>query len=78
MYVNFGPIPLQKVYITTVRQLKRLDSIRRSPIYVNFDETLVGVTCVRAFRRQEDFIAKNDRLTDDSQIAWYPILVGMR
>ena len=64
--------------MTTVRQLKRIASVRRSPIYVNFDETLVGVTNVRAFKKQEMFIAKNDRLTDDSQVAWYPILVSQR
>ena len=69
---------LQRVYITALRQMKRIDSIRRSPIYVNFDETLVGVTCIRAFREQKRFIAKNDRLVDESQVAWYPILIAQR
>lgn len=69
---------IQRVYITTLRQLKRIDSIRRSPIYVNFDETLVGVNCVRAFGQQKRFIAKNDRLVDENQTAWYPVLISQR
>ena len=58
--------------------MKRIDSIRRSPIYTNFDETLVGVACIRAFRQQERFVGKNDQLVDESQMAWYPILIAQR
>ena len=68
----------QRIYIKTLRQLKRIDSIRRSPIYVNFDETLTGVTCVRAFSRQKSFIDKNDQLMDESQMAWYPVCIAQR
>ena len=74
----FPLFPYQKVYMRTVRQLKRFDSIRRSPIYVNFDETLMGVSCVRAFRKQQQFIVKNEQLTDESQVAWYLIIIAMR
>ena len=68
----------QRVYMRGVRQIKRIDAIRRSPIYVNFDETLVGVASVRAFRQQQRFIAKNDQLVDNSQIAWYPVVICQR
>ena len=60
------------------RQMKRIDSIRRSPIYTNFDETLVGVASIRAYRQQERFVNKNDQLVDESQMAWYPILIAQR
>ncbi len=66
------------MYITAVRQMKRIDSIRKSPIYTNFDETLVGVTSVRAFQQQERFIDKNDQLMNESNMAWYPILIAQR
>ena len=69
---------LQRVYIASVRQMKRIDSIRKSPIYTNFDETLVGVASIRAYRQQERFINKNDQLVDESQMAWYPILIAQR
>ena len=58
--------------------MKRIDSIRKSPIYINFDETLVGVTSVRAFRREEEFIEKNDQLINDNVRAWYPIVIAQR
>ena len=58
--------------------MKRIDSIRKSPLYTNFDETLVGVTCIRAFQEQNRFIAKNDRLMNDINMAWYPIMIAQR
>ena len=58
--------------------MKRIDSIRKSPIYVNFDETLVGMTTVRAFRREAEFTRKNDSLVNDQMRAWYPIVISQR
>jgi ABC-type multidrug transport system fused ATPase/permease subunit len=43
---------LQKFYISTFRQLKRLESIWRSPIYSHFGETLSGLQVIRASKEQ--------------------------
>ena len=77
VYQSVVSLP-QRIYITALRQMKRIDSIRRSPIFSNFHETLVGMTSIRAYRRQEQFILRNDRLTDDSQITYYPINIAER
>jgi ABC-type multidrug transport system fused ATPase/permease subunit len=44
-------------YRNTSRELQRLDSISRSPIYTHFSETLNGVDTVRAYRVTERFIS---------------------
>ncbi len=80
----FEPTPpgtfrlLQRLYISTARQLKRIDSVRRSPIYIHFDESVVGTSSIRAYRRQEQFIAKMDKYIDNSQKPWYLIMVAQR
>ena len=68
----------QRLYISTARQLKRIDSVRRSPIYIHFDESVVGTSSIRAYRREEQFIAKMDKYIDNSQKPWYLIIVAQR
>mmetsp|Transcript_1805 Transcript_1805/g.6775 ORF Transcript_1805/g.6775 Transcript_1805/m.6775 type:complete len:1016 (-) Transcript_1805:163-3210(-) len=50
---------LQRFYNRTNIELKRLDSISKSPIYNHFAETLGGLTTIRAFEREDQFIAAN-------------------
>lgn len=47
---------VQQYYLSTSRELKRLDSIAVSPIFSNFSETLNGLMTIRAFRKQVRFI----------------------
>lgn len=50
--------PLQ-LYVSSSRELKRLDSIAASPIFQHFGESLTGLTTIRAFRRQAMFLARS-------------------
>lgn len=45
----------QVYYRATSRELRRLDSVSRSPIYTSFTEALDGASTIRAFARQVMF-----------------------
>ncbi|KAH9715824.1 multidrug resistance-associated protein 11 [Citrus sinensis] len=43
-------------YRSTSRELRRLDSVSRSPIYASFTETLNGSSTIRAFKSEEHVV----------------------
>ncbi|CAI2357559.1 unnamed protein product [Caenorhabditis sp. 36 PRJEB53466] len=49
-----------KYSIKSTRQLQRISSLTRSPIFSNFSETLQGISTVRAFQWNDEFIRRND------------------
>ncbi|NWX34145.1 MRP1 protein, partial [Notiomystis cincta] len=69
---------VQRFYVATSRQLKRLESVSRSPVYSHFNETLLGVSVIRAFEEQKRFIRQNDMKVDENQKAYYPSIVANR
>lgn len=46
-------------YIRASRDLKRLESIQRSPLYQHFGETLAGVATIRAYGDERRFVREN-------------------
>ncbi|KAI9837506.1 MAG: hypothetical protein M1819_007156 [Sarea resinae] len=46
-------------YINTSRDLKRLESVQRSPLYQHFGETLTGTTTIRAYADEKRFVRDN-------------------
>nr|XP_043873402.1 multidrug resistance-associated protein 1 isoform X1 [Solea senegalensis] len=69
---------VQRFYVASSRQLKRLESVSRSPIYSHFSETLLGTSVIRAFGEQQRFITESDRRVDHNQKAYYPGIVANR
>lgn len=71
-YALAGLIPLclmfayiRRYYTASFRELQRMESVSRSPLYVHFSEVLAGLVHIRAFglqkRLQESFYAKIDQ-----------------
>ena len=54
----------QLMYRTSSRELKRLDTLSKSPLYAQFAETLSGITTIRSYHQQAAFTAKNASLLD--------------
>ncbi|GAA5915191.1 hypothetical protein JCM6882_001133 [Rhodosporidiobolus microsporus] len=63
---------VQRYYLATSRELKRLDSTTKSPIFALFSETLNGLATIRSARQPARFIAKNDAWMDRNMQAYSP------
>nr|CDJ89105.1 unnamed protein product [Haemonchus contortus] len=53
-----------RFYVPTSRQLKRLESTHRSPIYSQFGETIQGAASIRAFKKVEQFRSASGAIVD--------------
>lgn len=69
---------VQRFYVATSRQLKRLESVSRSPVYSHFSETITGASIIRAYGRQGSFVQLSDSKVDANQKSYYPGIVSNR
>ena len=69
LYVYLG---YQKYYLRTSRELKRLDSVSRSPIYAHFQESLGGVSTIRAYKQEDRFALENEWRMEANLRAYFP------
>ncbi|XP_050076526.1 multidrug resistance-associated protein 1 isoform X5 [Anopheles maculipalpis] len=69
---------VQRFYVATSRQLKRLESVSRSPIYSHFGETIQGVQTIRAYSVQDRFITESDERVDSNQLCYCPSIIANR
>ncbi|CAM9671284.1 unnamed protein product [Ectocarpus sp. 13 AM-2016] len=68
----------QMLYRPVNRDLQRLESVSRSPIFAQFSETLNGVSTVRAYNQEGEFINRNNARLNDSSTAFYLMHVSNR
>lgn len=69
---------IQRYYLRTSRELKRLDSVSRSPIYAHFQESLGGISTIRAYRQQQRFELENEWRVDANLRAYFPSVSANR
>ena len=62
---------LQSYYRITSRELKRLDTLTKSPLYSNFREAVEGTSSIRAFGSGRNFIDNNSSDLESNQRAFF-------
>lgn len=65
-------------YLSASRELKRFDSITKSPIHQHFSETLVGVSTIRAYGIERKFLLENVNKIDDNNRPFFYMWVANR
>eukprot|EP00854_Cymbomonas_tetramitiformis_P009056 gene9056-10731_t len=71
-------VRIARRYLTSARELKRLESTCKSPVYAHFGETLHGVTTVRAFRGEASAARDNESRVDDANRAFFNLWCSQR
>ena len=61
---------VQRYYIASSRQLKRIESTTRSPIYTHFSETVTGSTSIRAFDVVHQFTKELEDRVDRNAVSY--------
>ena len=69
---------LRRYYLTTSREVKRLDAVSRSPIYAFFSSTLSGLSTIRAFRVTSDFAQSFAAKVDHNTAAVFTFYTTIR
>ncbi|KAJ2887652.1 Transporter of the ATP-binding cassette (ABC) [Coemansia asiatica] len=54
------------LYLSTSREIKRFESVTKSPIYTQFGETINGVSTIRAYGQESRFRAASHVKVDDN------------
>nr|XP_056714411.1 multidrug resistance-associated protein 1-like isoform X2 [Euleptes europaea] len=69
---------IQRYYIASSRQIRRLAGASHTPVISHFSETLLGVSTVRAFGHQERFINQNKDVINENLVCFYNNVISNR
>jgi len=69
---------VQRYFIPSNRQLKRMQSASKSPIFAHFSESQAGVMTIRAYRQTDRFMKMMEDFIDQSFKTGYAISVSNR
>ncbi|XP_050734387.1 ATP-binding cassette sub-family C member 4-like isoform X2 [Eriocheir sinensis] len=71
-------IYLRRFYLCSARDVKRLEGITRSPVFTHLSTSLQGLTTIRAFEMQQEFMDEFDNHQDLHSSAWFLFLCTTR
>ena len=64
-------VAIQRFYIVTSRQLKRLYSVSKSPLFSHFSEMVSGASVIRAFQQTDRFIQESELKMKTNVMSFY-------
>ncbi|KAI8821981.1 ABC transporter type 1, transmembrane domain-containing protein [Fimicolochytrium jonesii] len=67
-----------RLYLSTSRELKRYDSVTRSPIYSHFSETITGAPTIRAYGAEQRFTEEIYARIDQNHRPFFYLWVSNR
>lgn len=77
-FLVFVFVGFANFYSASGREIKRVESIQRSHVYNNFNETLTGMDTIKSYQRSEIFLENNVTKIDRMNEAYYLTLANMR
>ncbi|KAF9089740.1 hypothetical protein BGX23_006468 [Mortierella sp. AD031] len=69
---------IQVYYVRTSRAMTHVHAIARSPLFQHFNETLAGVSTIRAMNQEQRFVQENAQRTDRASNAYFVTTVANR
>uniref|UniRef100_A0A8C8RE26 ATP binding cassette subfamily C member 1 n=1 Tax=Pelusios castaneus TaxID=367368 RepID=A0A8C8RE26_9SAUR len=72
------PLSFFRYYIASSRQIRRLTGASHSPVISHFNETLLGLSTIRAFGHQERFIRQNKDVVNENLVCFYNNVISNR
>ncbi|XP_032133066.1 multidrug resistance-associated protein 1-like isoform X1 [Sapajus apella] len=76
--VVFFYFSIQRYYVASSRQIRRLTGASRSPVISHFSETLSGVSTIRAFGHEQRFIQQNKEVVNENLVCFYNNVISGR
>ena len=67
---------IQKIFISSSRQIKRIDSTSRSAVFNHFSETVNGIASIRAFGASNQYIEESNQRVDANHKCSYASFTG--
>jgi ABC-type multidrug transport system fused ATPase/permease subunit len=71
-------IAFTNYYQATSREVKRIEAVKRSLVYNNFNEILTGMLTIKAYSSKERFLVKNSELINKMNEAYFIVIANQR